>query len=1115
MDVTHNLVLALLLLGAAGQTMAAATETKLLRYPDISKTHVVFAYAGDLWTAPRAGGEATRLTAHPGDEVFPKFSPDGKWIAFTGEYDGNSDVYVIPSAGGEPRRLTFHPGNDMVLGWTPDGKRILFRSDRLGPFVARLFTVSVDGGEAEALPMMRGSLGSYSPDGKRIAYTPTSVEFRTWKRYKGGWATHIDLFDLNNKSYEALPKNEYSDIFPMWYGNAIYFASDREGVMNLFKYDLGTKRAAKLTAHGEYDVKWPSLGAGSDAIVYENGGVLFAYDLKKGGQPHQIPVTVNTDAILARAEIKPLGSQIREFSLSPSGVRALFSARGEIFTVPVENGSTRNLTETAGIHEHSPAWSPDGKWVAYHSDRSGEYEIYLRPQKGGDEVRITTDGGAYRFGLDWSPDSKKLMYTDKKLRLWYVDIDEKKPVLVETAEYANAFQGANWSPDSKWIAYAKEPKGANSVIYVYSLETKQSAAVTDEFYNSFNPAFDGNGKYLYFLSQRHFYPSGSTYEPRFSYYNTTSILALTLKADEASPFGPQSDDEKVADEKKSDEKKGGEEKKEEAKKDEGKKDEGKKDEKKAAGVVVKVDFDGIIQRVTPVPIRPGNYFDLQARKDKIFYRNRPFESFQMGVPGPRGPMSTLYLYDIVKREQKTLLDGISGYDLDKEGKKLIYRARNTFGVIDAAPGKKVGDGALKLDGVQATVDPRAEWKQILHEAWRIERDFYYDPNMGGLDWDRIGKRYEALLPWAAHRSDVNYLIGEMIAELSTSHAYVGGGDTPDVKRVPVGLLGVDFVADSGYFKIGKIYRGENWEENFRGPLAEPGLKIKEGNYILAVNGLPARAPADPYSYYQGLAGKLVTLKVNDKPSGEGAWEISVKPVGSERNLRYLDWIEGNRRYVSQATGGRVAYMHVPNTSIEGLIMFDKYLNGQTDKEALIVDERYNGGGMLPDFFTEKLARKPLNGISPREGKDIKYPSFAITGPKVMLVNEMAGSGGDLFPFYFKQAKIGPVIGARTWGGLIGISRSIPMLDSGNVTAPEFGIWSYDERDWVAENHGIDPDVPVEQRPDLEAKGQDPQLDKAIELIKAALAKEKPLPQRPKYPPKVYTQTPKGANTGGQ
>ena len=1077
---------------------APAGPTRLLRFADISKDRVVFAYAGDLWIASREGGSARRLTSHVGDELFPKFSPDGEWVAFTGEYDGNPDVYVISAEGGEPKRLTFHPSNDIVLGWTPDGKNILFRSDRYSSPLGRstkLYLVSPQGGSAHPLPVPRGDLTSFSPDGTKIAYLETSQEFRTWKRYRGGWSLPISIYDLKKNTYEELPKTAGMDMFPMWHGNSIYFISDREGVMNLYSYDLASKQTKKLTDYQEFDIKWPSLGP--DAIVYENGGSLYEYNLDSG-KTRSLSITVRAEDIEARPEFKSVGDNIGSAAISPSGVRAVVEARGNVFTIPAEHGSIRTLTtQHSSLHELGPVWSPDGQWIAYLSDKSGEYELYTRSQMGGEETRITSDGKVYRYGPFWSPDSKKLLYADKSNQLWYVSIDDKKPVLVESSDYG-LIADASWSPDSLWLTYSKpHRRGANDV-FLYSLASKKITEVSTGFYNDNSPVFDENGKYLYFISTRYFYPSIGQLDQRYNYYSTDGVFAVTLKADEPSPFKPESDDEKIADEKKDDKK---DEKKAGAAKSAEKKSDEQKEEKKAEAVKpIQIDLDGICSRIAPVPIGASILSNLAARKDKFFYFSTPQEARQFGTPDD-GPKNVLHVYDVTKRKDEVLLEGIEGNDLSKDGSKVHYKVGPVLGITDAVPGKaKVGAGKLDLSELQVQINPREEWRQIYHEAWRIERDFYWDPNMTGHDWNKIGARYEALLPWVAHRSDLNYLIGELIAELSTSHTYVGGGDQPKKPHVSVGMLGADFEPEGGFYRIAKIYPGENWNDDTRSPLTDPGLKVKAGNFLIAVNGQEARATQDVYSYFQNLAGKLVTLKINSKPSADGAWEITVKPAANEVGIRYLDWVEANRRKVSEATGGRVGYMHVPDTSIPGIIEFDKALAGQLDKDGMIVDERFNAGGQVPDFYTEKLKRSLLAVISTRDGKDLPYPPVAIYGPKVMLVNELSGSGGDLFPWLFHFEKIGPIVGTRTWGGLVGINRGAPLRDGGFVTAPSAGFYSWDKGgSWAVENHGVDPDYVVPQRPDLVAAGHDPQLEKAIELAKEALKDYKGLPPRPKFP----------------
>ncbi len=1094
---------------AVGQTPAG--PTRLLRYADVSRDSVVFSYAGDLWLASRQGGAAHRLTSGASDKLYPKFSPDGKWIAFTAAYDGNPDVYLIPSNGGEPKRLTFHPSNDIVLGWTPDGKNVLFRSDRIAAppkRTTRLFLVSTQGGLPKALPVPRGDLTSFSPDGNKIAYLETSQENRTWKRYQGGWSLPIAIYDLKKNTYEELPKSKGMDMFPMWHGNAIYFISDRDGVMNLFSYDLGTKQTKKLTDYKEYDIKWPSLGP--DAIVYENGGLLYEWKLQDGAT-RNIPIEVYAEDLEARPEFKNVAQNVGTFGLSPSGARAALEARGNVFTIPAEHGSIRTLTtDNSSVHELNPAWSPDGKWIAYLSDKTGEYELYLRPQMGGAETRVTTDGGVYRYGPVWSPDSKKLLYWDKLHKLWWISLDEKKPTQVDQGDYADITDGS-WSPDSAWIAYSKTDRRGAGQMHLYSLDQKKTSKISDGFYNDTNPVFDPGGKYIFFLSQRYFFPSVGQLDQRFNYYSTDGVFALTLKNDETSPFTPQSDEEKASSTEKDKDKDAKDQKDANGKKDAAKtsgkpgkedKEEPKQDEKKEQPPKpIKVDLTGIENRVAPVPIASGIYSSLQARKGKLFYMAQPPEARAAGTGQDNAPRNIVHVYDLEKREDKELLTGVDAYDLDKNGDKVIYKAGPLYGIQDTEPGKaKVGQGKLEFSGLQVKIDPREEWKQIFHEAWRLERDFYWDPAMTGHNWEQIGKRYEALLPWVAHRSDLNYLIGEMIAELSTSHTYVGGGDQPKAPQIGVGLLGVDFQAEEGYYRIAKIYPGENWTESTRSPLTEPGLRAKAGDYLIAVDGQQAKASQDVYAYFQNLAGKIVSLKLNSKPSTDGAWEITVKPTGDESGVRYLDWINNNRKRVEEATGGRIGYMHVPDTAIEGVIQFDKAFNAQLDKDGIIVDERDNSGGQIPDFYTEKLKRQLLAVVAGRDTKDVPWPPVAIYGPKIMIVNELAGSGGDAFPWFFRREKIGPIVGERTWGGLVGINNGQPLRDGGFVTAPGFGFWSTDSGgEWVVENHGVDPDYVVPQRPDLVVLGHDPQLEKAIGLANEALKNYKPLPPRPKYP----------------
>jgi tricorn protease len=888
----------------------------------------------------------------------------------------------------------------------------------------------------------------------------------------------------------------------MWYGDAVYFDSDRDGVMNLYRYDLINKTLKQLTHYTEYDVKWPSLGGSGDqaAIIYENGGYLYFFDLKTE-QSKLIPVVVESDNVLARPTFIKTEKFINSFSLSPSGARALFGARGEIFTVPVKKGDVRNLTNTSGERELWPTWSPDGKWIAYFSDKTGEYELYIRAHDGaGQERRITTDSQAYRFGPVWSPDSTKLLFAEKTMKLFYVDINDGKSVLIDETQNG-LIDSYDWSPDSRWIAYAKNNDNRMGQIRLYSLAQKKSYTITDGMTDNNNPVFDACGKYLFFLSNRNFHPSFSDFELSFNFNNTTGIYAATLAADTPSPFAPESDEEKGIKEKSKDKPEGASEcDKKEDTVDNEKRPAANSAAKKEEIQPIKIDLENIGRRIVNVPVPAGSYSNLLTIKGHLYYLETP----NSGTFNDNDkPIRALHTYDIAKREDSVLLTNISGFDIDRVGDKIIYSAGPVYGVIEVKPGQKVGDGKLELGSMEMKLDPRAEWQQIFNEAWRIERDFYYDPTMRGLDWAAIKTRYQQEMPFVAHRADLNYLIGEMIAELNTSHAYVSGGDLPDIKRIGVGLLGADFEIRNGYYVFKKIYAGDNSADATRAPLTEPGVIVHEGDYLLAVNGKPLRATEEPYSLFENTVGKQVILTINDKPTEMGARAVTVRPIADETPLRYLNWVENNRRIVAEMTGGRCAYMHVPNTQIEGIIEFAKSFYSQVDKDALIVDERWNSGGFIPEFFVERLRRQLLSYYAPREGIDFKVPGAAIYGPKVMIVNEYAGSGGDAFPYYFRRYGIGPVIGKRTWGGLVGISGGLPMIDGGSVTAPTFAIWVADngKSEWVVENRGVEPDIDIDARPDLMISGHDPQLEKAIEIIKEQLSKNPPPhPKRPAYGP---------------
>ena len=1074
--------LLLAILAGMGRIAAAQGNPELFRQPDIGREGIVFVYGGDLWLAPRAGGVARRLTANPSNKAFPKFSPDGKWIAFTGDYDGNTDVYVIPAEGGEPKRLTYHPAPSRVLGWTPDSKAVLFCSGRTS-FSGRFdkaFTVPITGGLPKELPIPEVDLAVFSPNGDQLAYTRTAREFATWKRYRGGDQAYISIYDLKNNRYSEVPHGAETNYFPMWHGDKIYFASDKPLTVNLYVYDLRTKAIRQLTHFNDYDIKWPSLGP--DSIVFEHGGRIEVFDL---ATEKVTPVSIQaySDMTAARPTLLHVENQIHGMDISPSGVRAVFEARGDLFTVPAKKGDSRDITNSSNAREINPAWSPDGKYIAYLSDKSGEYELYICPQDGsGTETRLTHDGHIYREGPVWSPDSKALLYSDVGMHLWMVTLADKTPILVDSSSIGQVSLG-NWSPDSKWIVYTKPNLNHTTSLTLYSVAQKKATTLGDGRYQDREPVFDQNGKYLYFLSDRTFSPTLIGPEIDINFQNTTGIYALMLHADTSSPFAPESDEEKPKDESTPPSMPSASAPAQGAGAKAGDtKDAAKPAAKPSGPAPIKIDLDGLYDRTVGLPVPAGSYGGLSAGNGKVFY--------QAG--------DALHRYDIADRDDKVIISGIQGYTLNPAGTKILYRfAGLSFGIIDPTPGQAVGAGKLNPDLTMLS-DPRAEWKEMFWDAWRFERDYYYDPNMHGLDWKGIGDRYARLLPGIAHRDDLTYLLGELAGELDTSHSYVIGVGSPGVPPVRIGLLGVDFEPAGNYYRFKNIYRGENWDPGARSPLTEPGVKVKEGDYLIAVNGIPLHTDVAPYSLFMNTVGKTITLRVNSVPSDTGAHDVQVRPIASETELRHLAWEEANRKKVELATGGRIGYMYVPDTSTGGITAFGKEFYSQTDKEGIIVDERFNSGGFIPDFFVAKLTRQLLSMDTSRYGMDEKQPRAAIYGPKVILENEWSGSGGDAFPYYFRKAGAGPIIGKRTWGGLVGINGFRQLLDGGGLTVPGFGIWSPQDGKWIAENHGIDPDIEVSNTPDLVNEGHDPQLERAIAYE---------LEQLKKNPPPTYHHPP--------
>jgi tricorn protease len=1055
----------------------STTDTRLLSQPAISANLIAFAYAGDLWTAKLDGSDVRRLTSAEGDELSPIFSPDGKWIAFAGNYDGNIDVYLIAATGGEPKRLTWHPGADIPQAFSPDGKKILFtsgRADYSGRYT-QLWSVPVEGGPETQLPVPNASDATYSPDGRYLAYNPIGRAFEQWKGYRGGQVSQLWLIDTSSWEVEKIPQpaSRSNDVDPVWIDpNTVWFRSDREGEFNLYKYDRRTKQVSRATSHADWPVM--AVAGGGGKLLYEQAGWLHLFD-PATQQSKRLTIGVAADLKETRVHWVKGADFVRALSLSPTAARVAIETRGEIVTVPAEKGDPRNLTNSVAIHERGPAWSPDGSQIAFVSDEGGEYKLHLVPQDGKGAHRVIPLGGAgFYFGLDWSPDGKRIAYWDNSQSIYVLDVAAGTTKKVGGNQIYTPAEGItySWSADSKWLAYTVLDHPLVRMLYLYDAETGKSTAVTDGLSEVSHPTFDRSGQYLYVLASTDAGPSLDWFaQSSDGMSRSRAIYAISLSKTAPNPFAPESDEEKPA---------------------AAPVDTTKKPAPAAKPGMTTVDFDGIAQRIVAFPITPANIVQLEAGDASQLYYLRDADN--KGV---------VHRYDVAKRKDDVVVEA-NGFQLSRDAKKILYRQGPTYFLTGSAS-PQPGAGRLNLASIDLQVDPRAEWAQMVDEAWRINRDYFYATNYHGTDWAAQRTKYEALVPHAATRADVDAIIRGLLSELRVGHSFLFPGPRINQpKLVGGGLLGADYEIANGRYRFAKIYGGLNWNPGLRSPLAEPGVDVKSGEYLLAVNGADLKPPTSVYAPFENTAGKTVEITVGPNPTGAGSRTVKVVPIGSEGGLRNRAWIEGNLRKVDSATGGRVAYVYVPNTAGQGYESFRRYFYPQAHKDAIIVDERFNGGGQLADYYIDILQRPALSYWATRYGTDLKTPTASIQGPKALLINETAGSGGDYFPWMFHDRKIGPLIGQRTWGGLVGILGTPVLIDGGGVTAPNLAIWT-PEGGYIVENVGVPPDIAVEQTPKDVIAGHDPQLERAIEWVKEELRKNPPKSlKRPPYPDKTTT-----------